>query len=358
MYWAPPEVKCLTKSKPPKPPKKLGSIDGKLSGSFGAGYHAEFRLLVQGGVIILVASAGLVVGPGCTGKVAINIDANAADEFIGCLLGVLKQSHFRRLAIFGEADANGINDSFNELNSLMTLVLGMGLSVAQVSLMPVTALAGYKQQVLSREYAPLLAKRINILDQLEKERMRAWVIQLPPETLCNILSSLVQGQSRTKQEANQLQAQAIVQIMQWLSADKSVGEEANQRQWKETLIAMGKLPAGKKDHQVEWQTYQAQWLRLARFVKNLSNKDLMDYFDQYSKILCKNMVLTRYDDSFQSGLLAGIPKPTQYFAYPIGLVQNPVVGQKVQIWLETESQCELVKKNETIINWSIHEALS
>lgn len=360
VYWAPPEVKCLTKSKPPKPPKKLGSIDGKLSGSFGAGYHAEFRLLVQGGVIILVASAGLVVGPGCTGKVAINIDANAVDEFIGCLLGVLKQSHFRRLAIFGEADANGINDSFNELNSLMTLVLGMGLSVAQVSLMPVTALAGYKQQVLSREYAPFLAERIT--DTKRSEIMRKWIVTLPPETLCNILSSLAQGQSRTKQEANQLQAQAIVQIMQWLAADKSVGEEANQRQWKETLIAMGKLPAGKKDHQVEWQTYQAQWLRLARFVKafDLSGVDklISGRFDDASKILCKNMVLTRYDESFQSGLLVGIPKPTQYFAYPIGLVQNPVVGQKVQIWQETESYLELVKKNETIINWSIHEALS
>lgn len=359
VYWAPPEVKCLTKSKPPKPPKKLGSIDGKLSGSFGAGYHAEFRLLVQGGVIILVASAGLVVGPGCTGKVAINIDANAADEFIGCLLGVLKQSHFRRLAIFGEADANGINDSFNELNSLMTLVLGMGLSVAQVSLMPVTALAGYKQQVLSREYAPFLARRITDTDKTEV--MRQWIVTLPPETLCNILSSLVQGQSRTKQKANQLQAQAIVQIMQWLSADKSVGEEANQRQWKETLIAMGKLPAGKKDHQVEWQTYQAQWLRLARFVKEFGSAErgrLIRLFDQESKMLCKNMLLTRYDESFQSGLLVGVPKPTQYFAYPIGLVQNPVVGQKVQIWQETESHLELVKKNETIINWSIHEALS
>ncbi len=359
VYWAPPEVKCLTKSKPPKPPKKLGSIDGKLSGSFGAGYHAEFRLLVQGGVIILVASAGLVVGPGCTGKVAINIDANAADEFIGCLLGVLKQSHFRRLAIFGEADANGINDSFNELNSLMTLVLGMGLSVAQVSLMPVTALAGYKQQVLSREYAPFLARRITDTDKTEV--MRQWIVTLPPETLCNILSSLVQGQSRTKQKANQLQAQAIVQIMQWLSADKSVGEEANQRQWKETLIAMGKLPAGKKDHQVEWQTYQAQWLKLARFVKEFGSAErgrLIRLFDQESKMLCKNMLLTRYDESFQSGLLVGVPKPTQYFAYPIGLVQNPVVGQKVQIWQETESHLELVKKNETIINWSIHEALS
>ncbi|WP_069213570.1 LysM peptidoglycan-binding domain-containing protein [Vibrio cholerae] len=359
VYWAPPEVKCVTQSKPPKPPKKLGSIDGKLSGSFGAGYHAEFRLLVQGGVIILVASAGLVVGPGCTGKVAINIDANAADEFIGCLLGVLKQSHFRRLAIFGEADANGINDSFNELNSLMTLVLGMGLSVAQVSLMPVTALAGYKQQVLSREYAPFLARRITDTDKTEV--MRQWIVTLPPETLCNILSSLVQGQSRTKQKANQLQAQAIVQIMQWLSADKSVGEEANQRQWKETLIAMGKLPAGKKDHQVEWQTYQAQWLRLARFVKEFGSAErgrLIRLFDQESKMLCKNMLLTRYDESFQSGLLVGIPKPTQYFAYPIGLVQNPVVGQKVQIWQETESHLELVKKNETIINWSIHEALS
>ncbi|MFH4619759.1 LysM peptidoglycan-binding domain-containing protein [Vibrio furnissii] len=356
VYWAPPEVKCVTQSKPPKLPKKLGSIDGELSGSFGAGYHAEFRLLIQGGVIILVASAGLVVGPGCTGKVAINLDANAADEFIGCLLGVLKQSHFRRLAIFGEADADGINDSFNELNSLMTLAFGLGLGLAQVLLMPATALTDYKQQVLSQEYAPFLAERIT--DTKRSDIMRKWTVTLPPETLCNILSSLVQGQSRTKQEANQLQAQAIVQIMQWLTADTSIGEEANQRQWKETLIAMGKLPAGKKDHQVEWQTYQAQWLRLARFVKSRSNKDLMDYFDQYSKILCKNMVLTRYDESFQSGLLAGIPKPTQYFAYPIGMVQNPVVGQKVQIWLETESQSELVKKNETIINWSIHEALS
>ncbi|WP_244249488.1 LysM peptidoglycan-binding domain-containing protein, partial [Vibrio fluvialis] len=154
VYWAPPEVKCVTQSKPPKPPKKLGSIDGELSGSFGVGYHAEFRLLIQGGVIILVASAGLVVGPGCTGKVAINLDANAADEFIGCLLGVLKQSHFRRLAIFGEADADGINDSFNELNSLMTLAFGLGLGVAQVLLMPATALTDYKQQVLSQEYAP------------------------------------------------------------------------------------------------------------------------------------------------------------------------------------------------------------
>lgn len=370
VYWAPPEVKCLTKSKPPKPPKKLGSIDGKLSGSFGAGYHAEFRLLVQGGVIILVASAGLVVGPGCTGKVAINIDANAADEFIGCLLGVLKQSHFRRLAIFGEADANGINDSFNELNSLMTIALGMGLSLAQVSLMPVTALAGYKQQVLSREYAPLLAN--SVLDSKKQTVTQRWVMALPPETLSNLFSSLIQKQTSSRRDSNGLviataeqgnesQAQAIVQIMQWLSADKSVGEEANQRQWKETLIAMGKLPAGKKDHQVEWQTYQAQWLRLARFVKEFGSAErgrLIRLFDQESKMLCKNMLLTRYDESFQSGLLAGIPKPTQYFAYPIGLVQNPVVGQKVQIWLEIESQCELVKKNETIINWSIHEALS
>ncbi|EKO3497878.1 LysM peptidoglycan-binding domain-containing protein [Vibrio fluvialis] len=370
VYWAPPEVKCVTQSKPPKPPKKLGSIDGKLSGSFGAGYHAEFRLLIQGGVIILVASAGLVVGPGCTGKVAINLDANAADEFIGCLLGVLKQSHFRRLAIFGEADADGINDSFNELNSLMTLAFGLGLGLAQVLLMPATALTDYKQQVLSQEYAPLLAGRV--LDSEKQTVTQRWVVALPPETLSNLFLSLIQKQTSSRRDSNGLviataeqgnerQVQAIVQIMQWLSADKSVGEEANQRQWKETLIAMGKLPAGKKDHQVEWQTYQAQWLRLARFVKASDfSKDqkISNDFDEASKTLCKNMVLTRYDESFQSGLLAGIPKPTQYFAYPIGLVQNPVVGQKVQIWLETESHCELVKKNEIIISWSIHEALS
>ncbi|MDF9401573.1 LysM domain-containing protein [Vibrio sp. 1180_3] len=359
VYWAPPAVKFVTQSNAPKVPKKLGSIDGKLSGSFGAGYHAEFRLLIQGGVIILVASAGLVVGPGCSGKVAINLDANAADEFIGCLLGVLKQSHFRRLAIFGEADANGVNESFNELNDLMTLAVGLGLNLAQVLLMPVTALAGYKQQVLSQEYAPFLAERIT--DTKRSAIMRQWIVTLPPETLCNILSCLVQGQSRTKQEANQLQAQAIVQIMQWLAADESIGEEANQRQWKETLIAMGKLPEGKKDHKVEWQTYQAQWLNLARFVKSISNQDLMDYFDQSSKKLCKNMVLTRYDESYQSGLLVGIKKPTQYYAYPIDLVQNPVVGQKAQVIKETglaPNHYDIVQTDEIIINWSIYDALS
>lgn len=362
VYWAPPAVKFVTQ----KAPKKLGSIDGKLSGSFGAGYHAEFRLLIQGGVIILVASAGLVVGPGCSGKVAINLDANAADEFIGCLLGVLKQSHFRRLAIFGEADANGVNDSFNKLNDLMTLAVGLGLNLAQVLLMPVTALAGYKQQVLSQEYAPFLARRMFSDDPLTINQTKKWIAQLPPETLSNLFISLSQKQNRgterfTALENNLKQAEAIVQIMQWLAADKSVGEAANQRQWKETLIAMGKLPAGKKDHQIEWQAYQAQWLNLARFVKEFGSADrgrLIRLFDQESKKLCKNMVLTRYDESYQSGLLVGIKKPTQYYAYPIDLVQNPEVGQKVQVWLETESHCELVKKNETIINWSIYDALS
>ncbi|MDQ2163556.1 MULTISPECIES: LysM peptidoglycan-binding domain-containing protein [Vibrio] len=370
VYWAPPEAECVTQSNGPKAPKKLGSIDGKLSGSFGAGYHAEFRLLIQGGVIILVASAGLVVGPGCTGKVAINLDANAVDEFIGCLLGVLKQSHFRRLAIFGEADANGVNDSFNELNSLMTIAVGLGLNLAQVLLMPVTVLADYKQQVLSKEYAPLLAN--SILDSEKQAVTQRWVMALPPETLSNLFTSLIQKQTSSRRDSNgvviatadkdnESQVQAIVQIMQWLAADKSVGEEANQRQWKETLIAMGKLPAGKKDHKVEWQTYQAQWLNLARFVKAYDlniKKILSDNFNKASKTLCKNMVLTRYDESYQGGLLVGIKKPTQYYAYPNDLVFKPVVGQKVQVWLETEFLCEIVKKNEIIINWSIYDALS
>lgn len=373
VYWAPPAVKFVTQSNAPKAPKKLGSIDGKLSGSFGAGYHAEFRLLIQGGVIILVASAGLVVGPGCSGKVAINLDANAADEFIGCLLGVLKQSHFRRLAIFGEADANGVNDSFNELNDLMTLAVGLGLNLAQVLLMPVTVLADYKQQVLSKEYAPLLAN--SILDSQKQAVTQRWVMALPPETLSNLFTSLIQKQTNSRKDVNgvviatadkdnESQVQAIVQIMQWLASDESVGEAANQRQWKETLIAMGKLPAGKKDHQIEWQTYQAQWLNLARFVKEFGSADrerLIRLFDQESKNLCKNMVLTRYDESYQSGLLVGIKKPTQYFAYPIDLVQNPEVGQKAQVIKETglaPNHYDIVQTDEIIINWSIYDALS
>lgn len=360
VYWVAPRSE---KSNVLPSPKKLGSIDGELSAAYGVGYHAEFQLLFNGPALIVVASAGLIVGPGCSGKIAISLDASATDEFIGCLLGVLKQSHFRRLSVFGDVDENGINDNFQKLNDLMTIAAALGLSFASVLLMPSKEWGAYKIQVVSKQYAPMLAYRITV--DKKKEQMKSWVSSLPPETLSNLIGALVQKQTEdqgeiTAKASNYNQAQAIVQIMMWLSGDKSVEDEANQRQWKETLIAMGKLPPGKKSHKEEWSVYTKQWIKLAKFIKSNDDqrKTLSILFNDASDKLSKNMVLTRCRDFYHGGLLDGIEKPLKYNSYPISLVENPIVGEKISLLKDANiefKESDLINTNEFIINWSIDE---
>ncbi|HHY0626844.1 TPA: LysM domain-containing protein, partial [Vibrio parahaemolyticus] len=142
-----------------------------------------------------------------------------------------------------------------------------------------------------------IAKRIGDSKEGNVERMRQWVEKLPPETLCNLLNCLVQHQDSS--DENYKQAQAIVQVMQWLADDDKEQGEAKQRQWKEALIAMGNLPKGEKNYPLEWQTYKEQWFRLASFVKEFGgqyNNVLENLFNRSSKKLCGNMVLTKVSE--------------------------------------------------------------
>lgn len=98
MYW-----KTPNESKP----CKLGSIDGQLSVSAGWGAHAQFEIKVQGGVLLLIVDAGVVIGEGCAGKMVISLDAAATDTLLHHVFSLLKRSEFRRLSVFGEVDERG-----------------------------------------------------------------------------------------------------------------------------------------------------------------------------------------------------------------------------------------------------------
>ncbi|MGO2497468.1 MAG: LysM peptidoglycan-binding domain-containing protein [Vibrio litoralis] len=227
VYWWPPKDTNE---------KKLGSINGELSASFGAGAKGEFRLLFQGGVLVLVSSAKLVMGPGASGKLAINLDMLGVDRFVDTLLGVLKQHDFKRLAVFGDVDEDGKNEEFVKLNNVLTLAIAMGLTVADVLLMPVSTWAKYEQSTLSKEYAPLLANRT--IDKQHQVTMKAWVTKLPPETLRNLFVTLIMEQDKPSgqynvAQSNQRLAQSIVQIMQWLVDDEN-DNISSKRQWKES----------------------------------------------------------------------------------------------------------------------------
>ncbi|WP_234497997.1 hypothetical protein [Vibrio maritimus] len=352
VYWQPPESPTL------QTPHKLGSIEGQLSAAWGAGARAIAELKLQGGVLLFIVDAALAVGSGCAGKVAIELNADATDAFLLHLFSLLKRNDFRRLSLFGEVDENGHNESFELLNDVMTIAMATGLTVASVLLMPHHLWKDYKRGALSREYAPAIADRINGGRDGKTEDIQQWIVKLPPETLCHLLNCLCEEQFFS-QEKNHLQAQAIVQVMQWLADDDNEQGEAKQRQWKEALIAMGNLPKREKNYPLEWQTYKEQWLRLASFVKEFGGQYsyvLENLFNRSSKKLCRNMVLTR---SMEQVHLYNAPSPidvNRYDAYPVSIVSNAAeIGEKALITVEERFKSKQSQAEQIIIAWSIDD---
>ncbi|ELU8562368.1 hypothetical protein PO80_02560 [Vibrio parahaemolyticus] len=360
VYWRAPVDKA--------PRTKLGSIDGELSASYGIGANTYFELKLQGNLLLLIASAGVVVGSGGSGKMAIALDSEATDTLLHHLLSLLKRKEFRRLDVFGEVDQNGENASYALLNDVMTVAIATGLTIGSALLIPTEMLRNFKKQTLSKDYAPAIAKRVLVEQPEEQAIIQAWVEKLPPETLCNLLNCLVQHQDSNDQ--NYQQAQAIVQVMQWLADDDKEQNGAKQRQWKEALIAMGDLPRGEKNYPLEWQTYKEQWFRLASFVKEFGgqyNNVLENLFNRSSKKLCGNMVLTKVSEyrrestGFVFGVKTSEYVASQYAAYPINSVANGQhVGEKAMIALETsrgQHHWQLTQTEEEITEWSIANVL-
>ncbi|MBE3757333.1 hypothetical protein HJ201_24115 [Vibrio parahaemolyticus] len=164
-------------------------------------------------------------------------------------------------------------------------------------------------------------------------------------------------------DANYEQAQAIVQIMQWLANDHSESTEANQRQWKEALIAMGNLPKEQKNHPLEWQTYKEQWFRLASFVKEQNEVELIHNFDLYAKTLCGNMMLTRAKEyrrqssGFSFGVETSEYEASQYTAYPVSVTfGNDKIGNKARLLVNVGQSLTsggYKQTEEEIVEWSI-----
>ncbi len=372
VFWTPPKSEAGV---------ELGTINGRLCGSLGVGLSAGMSLHFSHGKLALVVSARLVVGKGGSGRIGIMLDTDGLDDFIDCLLGVLRLSHYRRLSVFGETDSKGLNITFERLNEITTVAFMLGLTVSKVLLMPPVAWKAYKKRTISKEYAPFLAERITAKDshssrrkelEAKQAQIGAWLVKLPPETLCNLLNCLLREQSNAAD--NQLQAEAIVLTMHWLANDNSESEVINQRQWKETLIKMADLPAGEKDYHREWQAYMEQWFRLARFVKEFDksrNKDLINAFDKYSASLCKNMVLLQCSEYDEVGFYPeGAPVELHnrlYRAYPVAWITLHEEGSKEPLsvtptreWREKEQNkhIPITQPQNTIkMEWSIRNVL-
>ncbi|WP_394213686.1 hypothetical protein [Enterovibrio calviensis] len=306
VYWRPPAIDmhlmdAKNSAKIKSPLLKLGGLSGELAANAGYGFSAELRLTFQDGCIVFIAAARLVAGPGCKGKVGIQLNPINADRFIACMLGVLRQNNFRFVAFFGERDENGMNKDFEMLNERLTVAIAMGLALSDVLLLPPVVFDKYKRSTLQEEYAPLIADSI-----LRKERVgatQAWVSNLPPETLANLFSCLSNAQdsyiwsdAEKANASNSAQVSAILQILDWLTKSYSQAPEARKSQFERTLMLMNTNIEDIRTPQEQWFNLFTNWQKLGHFIKNNSLSDSeklknTSLFNQRMLVLCANFEL-------------------------------------------------------------------
>ena len=293
VFWRPPSILIANSSGITSATDllSLGKVSGQASVNYGIGANVEFRLTYQEGCFVVIAAARLVAGPGCSGKVAIELNPDNADRFIACCLNVLNQSGFRQVAIFGDIDNNNENKDFMILNDYLTIAIALGLTLGEVMLLPMTEINTYKQETLKDEYAPFLANQILRTDK--REEVQKWIRMLPPETLGKLFSCLLKRQNRRSE--NEQQVRAILNIMQWINPTDNDDPEYKCRQFEETLFRMNANLEVKQSALAQWNNYFKNWVRLAKFIKDYDydNKTAKDRFNVYSSFLCRNMELIK-----------------------------------------------------------------
>lgn len=351
---------------------QLGEVSSQFAVSYGAGASAEFKLCFQNGFLILIAGAKAVCGPGASGKVAIKLNPINADRFIMCLLGVLRQEGFKYVTIFGDRDEKGVNKDFEELNSLLTVALAMGLSLCDVLLLPTVTYAKYKKDSLQEEYAPLMAS--NFLEDSNQDSYRKWVTHLPPETLGNLFACLINDQEysiydRIEDIGNQVQetrietiesnynknqAKVIVKIFNWLANVKDI--ENAKAQFEKTLFYMNVHDENIRTPAKQWENYYVNWCKIKGFVKRFASgaddesKTLRNMFNIASQKLCGNMRAASYEslEAKGNGNHGTIVKKLNYLAYHEGATQNSEALEAKALIEEQIKTMKGVKENWTL----------
>lgn len=305
VHWKPPAV-MINNNKVEQSLGKLGSISAQMAANYGIGYSGEFRFTFQNGQIVLITSAKAVCGPGFSGKFSVTLSPVMMDRFLACLLGVLKESGFRYVEVFGDYDKNGRNEYFEQLNERLTIAMALGLTFGDVMLLPSVVYDEYKNDVLQEDYAPMIARHITMAEVSSSKK--DWIRNLPPETLAKLLNCLTNKkeesffesdlQKISRQENEERKVSAVIQILKWISPTGNDENKFRTRQFEETLIRIGGNLEDVRTPASQWQRFADSWRRLEEYIISVSdnNRGLRISFNDNVWQLAINMHGYRYKD--------------------------------------------------------------
>ncbi|BCL70809.1 hypothetical protein TUMSATVNIG1_27740 [Vibrio nigripulchritudo] len=265
--------------------------------TFGYGYEFMLHVTLHSGRLIFVTNVQATKAVGIGGKIASEINIEAADEFFSALLDVMQEPGFSKFRFFAEP-LDGELDTFAVFNIVITVAMAYGLTIAQVLLLPYKMILSMEKVATEKDTASFVANFI--LSEDNQMKNGGWIKNMPAETLAKVLTVLInytpipdiaifdyQKENRDKiARRNQNQRFAINKILEWLGGENPDLQQI--RRFENTMQRIGLSEPTKLDDKEKWQRYANNVMSVMNYFKqgqrdyyelengNNTNGDYMD----------------------------------------------------------------------------------
>ncbi|MGF1689711.1 LysM peptidoglycan-binding domain-containing protein [Photobacterium kagoshimensis] len=155
--------------------------------TMGVGCELFFKIAVHNRKLIFIFNLGLTKGVGLGGKISTEVNFDAIDDLFIALMELMSRDDFHRFAFFDEEEVDGIS-SFSLFNTIIAISISFGFTFAEVAKMPYNMLLELDRESMRERNSHLIAEFIN---KEEYKKNKAWIKNMPAETLSKLLTSLI-----------------------------------------------------------------------------------------------------------------------------------------------------------------------
>lgn len=130
----------------------------------GIGDSQTFTLTFKNGIFVWIFDAKWANGVGIGGKISGEMSPTNIDKFFTILLAVMQEKGFKRFNFYDEKK----DETYKALNGVITVYIGMGLSIGEAMLLPFTLLSKMESKVLDKNNRYFVANFINSKEDKDK----------------------------------------------------------------------------------------------------------------------------------------------------------------------------------------------
>ncbi|WP_309043512.1 hypothetical protein [Marinobacter sediminicola] len=207
----------------------VGTLNLGLTASWGVGYSRSFQLGMKNGKLIFISDAGLTTGLGLKGKLAFEVDFNAASCWMALVQNELHKNGYRHIDWVTP-------DAFGFLSMISYLQLTTALDASFFAARRLSFVQEVFDSINTSARAGMVALRIARAAEAGNNEKAAgyqqWFRGLQPEAIGPLLHNLVSEPARyegdddsepkTAEQMLREQQSAILQCLKWMNIEDEV----------------------------------------------------------------------------------------------------------------------------------------